>query len=56
MSITTPCTNICKLNNNVCVGCGRSKEQIAKWSRMSEDERVEAMAVLHVHLIQEEQP
>ena len=37
----TPCINICLLDTEtgLCVGCGRSIEEIARWSAMSDAER-----------------
>ncbi|WP_442755295.1 DUF1289 domain-containing protein [Methylocystis sp. JAN1] len=38
--IPSPCNKICTLNsNNVCVGCGRSREEIGAWSQLSEDDK-----------------
>ncbi len=38
----TPCIGVCKVEKGVCVGCNRTLEQIANWSRMTEQERLEA--------------
>ncbi|MGH6831773.1 MAG: DUF1289 domain-containing protein, partial [Methyloceanibacter sp.] len=40
-SVETPCVNICLLDTEtgLCVGCGRSIEEIARWSAMSDAER-----------------
>jgi predicted Fe-S protein YdhL (DUF1289 family) len=38
--VASPCINICTLDAaNVCVGCGRTIDEIARWSRMTSDER-----------------
>ncbi|HET8870533.1 MAG TPA: DUF1289 domain-containing protein [Aquabacterium sp.] len=38
--VPSPCVQICRLNqSDVCVGCGRTLEEIAQWTRMSEDEK-----------------
>ena len=40
----SPCNNICKLNrSDVCIGCLRTADEIAGWSRYSE---VQKQAVL----------
>ena len=39
MQVESPCVNICTVKNNVCIGCGRTLEEIARWTRMSEEER-----------------
>jgi len=37
---TSPCIDVCRLDSNDrCVGCGRTLDEIARWSRMSEDEQ-----------------
>jgi predicted Fe-S protein YdhL (DUF1289 family) len=35
--VPSPCKNICKLENNICVGCGRSKRDIKNWSQYSNE-------------------
>ena len=39
MQVKSPCVNICTVKDNVCIGCGRTLEEIARWTRMSEEER-----------------
>jgi predicted Fe-S protein YdhL (DUF1289 family) len=37
MKISSPCMDICKLNENgVCIGCFRTRDEIAKWSQISD--------------------
>jgi len=37
---TSPCIKVCQLDlTGRCYGCGRSREEIARWSSMSLDER-----------------
>jgi len=37
----SPCRSICKLSadDEVCMGCGRTLDEIARWSSMSCDEK-----------------
>ena len=44
----TPCVNICLLDTEtgLCVGCGRTIDEIARWTSMSEQERRAIMAAL----------
>jgi predicted Fe-S protein YdhL (DUF1289 family) len=36
----SPCVSICALNDdNVCMGCYRSGEEITQWGAMTEDQR-----------------
>ena len=46
--ISTPCVNICVIDplSTLCVGCGRSVEEIAGWRDMSERRRRAIMAGL----------
>jgi uncharacterized protein len=37
---SSPCMNVCVLDSErVCVGCGRTLEEIARWGRMSAAEQ-----------------
>ncbi|HDS1737299.1 DUF1289 domain-containing protein [Pseudomonas hunanensis] len=38
-----PCTSNCKIRDEICVGCGRSKDDIRKWKRMKKSERIEVV-------------
>ena len=44
----TPCVNICLLDAaaGLCAGCGRTMEEIARWSALSDAERRAIMAAL----------
>jgi len=47
-SIQTPCVNICVIDTETaqCIGCGRTRPEIAGWLSMSSDERQLIMAEL----------
>lgn len=34
-----PCVSICKLKGDVCIGCGRSRDEMKDWKRMKNKER-----------------
>lgn len=36
----TPCVGICKIKDNVCIGCKRTVEQITAWITMTDEERI----------------
>ncbi len=38
---TSPCVDICRVEDDECTACGRTIEQIAAWSSMTEAERRE---------------
>ena len=45
--VLSPCVGICSLDDDgLCLGCRRSSIEIALWSRMSDDERLQVMAML----------
>ncbi|WP_281820983.1 DUF1289 domain-containing protein [Sphingobium sp. BS19] len=48
MPIPTPCTKICALDalKRRCVGCGRTLDEIGRWSTMADAERLAIMARL----------
>ncbi len=47
-SIDTPCIRICVVHPSLrlCVGCGRSLDEIARWVVLTDDERMRIMAQL----------
>jgi predicted Fe-S protein YdhL (DUF1289 family) len=50
--IETPCVKICTLDarSGLCLGCGRTIDEIARWSTMSAAERARVMAELPARL------
>ena len=42
--VESPCINVCKIENDVCVGCGRTLEEIAHWSEMTDTEKEQVNA------------
>ncbi|MFZ0068589.1 MAG: DUF1289 domain-containing protein [Pseudolabrys sp.] len=50
--IETPCVKICTLDarNGLCLGCGRTIDEIARWATMSASERSQVMAELPARL------
>ncbi len=45
---STPCVRVCILDpeTGLCEGCGRTTQEIARWFRFSEEERLRIMAEL----------
>ena len=43
-SVDSPCIKVCRLADGVCVGCGRTLDEITRWSRMEDDERAAVVA------------
>ena len=48
MSIQTPCTKVCALEpiSGLCRGCGRTLDEIARWTALNDDQRARVMAEL----------
>ena len=44
--IQSPCVHICKLKNDVCIGCGRTSYQISNWSKFRSKKRDQIMEQL----------
>lgn len=46
--VESPCVNVCVVHPEarICVGCHRTTDEIARWSRMSPEERRAVMAEL----------
>ena len=38
--MASPCIDICRLNDDqICIGCGRSSEEIGRWQQYTDAER-----------------
>jgi predicted Fe-S protein YdhL (DUF1289 family) len=48
----SPCVRLCTFDpeTGICVGCGRTLAEIGNWTRYSDEERREIMAVLPARL------
>ena len=40
-NIISPCVKICKVENQVCIGCGRTTQEIAEWFKASDKRKRE---------------
>lgn len=38
--IENPCVSLCQLNSELCVSCGRTREEIRKWRGMKRPEKM----------------
>lgn len=50
--LESPCVNICTLEarSGLCLGCGRTIDEIARWTAMRADERTRIMIELPTRL------
>ena len=48
MAIASPCTKVCTIDprSGLCHGCGRTLEEIGRWTSFSDSERERIMAEL----------
>ena len=46
--LSSPCLRVCILDpeTDLCEGCGRTRDEIARWGRLTEEERLAIMAGL----------
>ena len=46
--VDSPCVNVCRMDadNHMCVGCFRTLDEIAQWSRASEDAKRAILAAV----------
>ena len=41
--IKSPCVKICNLEDGVCIGCGRTQDEIREWVIMTDNQREKIM-------------
>jgi uncharacterized protein len=51
-AISSPCNRVCMMHpiSRICIGCGRSLDEIARWGTLSEADRLAVMARLPARL------
>ena len=51
--VSTPCVKVCVVDpvSTLCIGCGRTVEEIAGWGGMDEAERLAVMAGLAARVV-----
>ena len=47
-----PCISVCKFDDDICRGCGRSKREIKGWKKMDKDEKRTVLVESAKRLIQ----
>jgi predicted Fe-S protein YdhL (DUF1289 family) len=52
MAIASPCTKVCTIDprSQLCRGCGRTLDEIARWMSLGDSERARIMADLPARL------
>lgn len=41
--VESPCKYICTLENGVCIGCHRTRDEISKWRGMTDEEKLKVL-------------
>ena len=41
----SPCVGLCECKKNLCLGCGRTVHEIAKWGYLSNNEKKEIIKI-----------
>ena len=50
--IETPCIKVCKIINNVCIGCLRTDKEISNWVVYTHEERTKIIKEIQVNRCQ----
>lgn len=46
-AVRSPCVSVCALDeNDICIGCQRTADEITRWSQMTDEERLEVMKLV----------
>ncbi|WP_268800212.1 DUF1289 domain-containing protein [Pseudomonas huanghezhanensis] len=51
MSTKSPCISLCKFDEDLCLGCGRTKREIKSWKKMEKSEKRSVLAESAMRLI-----
>jgi predicted Fe-S protein YdhL (DUF1289 family) len=47
MKVDSPCIQVCQLDGReVCLGCYRTRDEIARWTQMTEAEKFQVVSIL----------
>lgn len=44
--VESPCTNVCVLDDDICVGCGRTVSEIMQWQSLSETDKEQVVEAI----------
>ncbi|WP_434561726.1 DUF1289 domain-containing protein [Pseudomonas sp. Z5-35] len=50
-AIKDPCISLCKFDDDICIGCGRSKREIKAWKKLDKEDRRVVLAEAALRLI-----
>ena len=41
--VESPCINVCMIEEGICIGCGRSQDEICEWFYADDDRKLEIL-------------
>lgn len=44
--VNSPCINVCKMEGDLCVGCFRTLDEIARWASIGDDDKRRILAAV----------
>lgn len=47
----SPCISVCAFEQDICVGCGRSRAEIKGWKKLDKTQRLSCLAVADMRLL-----
>ncbi|MGP0173261.1 DUF1289 domain-containing protein [Pseudomonas sp. NCHU5208] len=47
----SPCIKVCEFKQDICLGCGRSRQEIKAWKRLDKIERLHLLAEAEMRLL-----
>ncbi|MGY2291917.1 DUF1289 domain-containing protein [Pseudomonas sp. SDO528_S397] len=50
-STKDPCISVCKFNDDICIGCGRSKREIRAWKKLDKADKRAVLAQAQLRLL-----
>jgi predicted Fe-S protein YdhL (DUF1289 family) len=51
--VESPCTNVCRMDGETCIGCYRTLDEIVRWSAASDDEKRQILDAVAVRRAQD---
>lgn len=50
--VESPCIKVCKLHDDICIGCIRSIDEIRSWKYLSESEKLSVLDQIAVRKVE----
>lgn len=43
LAVNSPCINVCTVFDGICIGCGRTTEELIKWKKMTDEQKLKVL-------------